>query len=150
LLHEQFSPDAASSTRARLSDSSNALDSIMTWIDERRLPSALSSDTTSHFTSSLILQLDDALAMEHLFAVPYSPWTDGAVERAGGIAAPAARRMLGAPTAVSPLVPRARRRAARHQQLGGLSPFQVCSGGCRARRPLDVDVTSSWATAQPH
>jgi hypothetical protein len=24
--------------------------------------------------------------MEHLFAVPYSPWTNGAVERAGGIA----------------------------------------------------------------
>ena len=29
--------------------------------------------------------MEDAFAMEHLFVVPYSLWTNGAVERAGGI-----------------------------------------------------------------
>ena len=65
------------------SDSASAFDGIMAWIG---LPTALYSDTTSHFVSGLIQRLEDAVAMEHLFAVPYSPWTNGAVERAGGIA----------------------------------------------------------------
>ena len=68
------------------SDSANAFDGVMAWIKEHGLPMALYSDTASHFVSSLIQQLEDAFAMEHLFAVPYSPRTNGAVERAGGIA----------------------------------------------------------------
>ena len=68
------------------SDSANACDGIKAWIMEHGLPTALYSDTASHFVSSHIQQLEDVFAMEHLFAVPYSPWTNGAVKRAGGIA----------------------------------------------------------------
>jgi hypothetical protein len=67
-------------------DSANAFDGVMAWIKEHGLPAALYSDKASHLTSSLIQQLEDAFAMEHLFAVPYRPWTNGAVERAGSIA----------------------------------------------------------------
>jgi hypothetical protein len=68
------------------SDSAAACNGIEAWIKEHGLPTALYSDTASHFVSSLIQQLQDVFTTEHLFAVPYSPWTNGAVKRAGGIA----------------------------------------------------------------
>jgi hypothetical protein len=127
-------------------DSANAFDGIMAWIKEHGLPAALYSDTASHFTSSLVQQLEDAFAMEHLFAVPYSPWTNGAVERAGGVALEllravcSERRLEGHLWYLALGVVQHAMNAAPLKALGGRSPLQVWNGGRPARRPLDVVV----------
>jgi hypothetical protein len=125
-------------------DSDNAFDGSIAWIKEHGLPSALYSDTASHFVSGLIQQLEDAFAMEHLFAVPYSPWTNGAVERAGGVALELLRRVCSGRRLESHLwylalgVVQHAMNSAPLQALGGRSPFEVWNGGRPARRPLDV------------
>jgi hypothetical protein len=127
-------------------DSADAFDGVMAWIEEHGLPAALYSDTASHLTSSLIQQLEDAFAMEHLFAVPYSPWTNSAVERAGGIALEllravcSERRLEGHLWYLALGVVQHAMNSAPLKALGGRSPFQVWNGGRPARRPLDVVV----------
>jgi hypothetical protein len=123
-------------------DSANAFDGIMAWIKEHGLPAALYSDTASHLVSSLIQQLGDAFALEHMFAVPYSPWTNGAVESAGGIAQEllrsvgSERRLEGHLWYLALGVVHHAMNSAPLQALGGRSPFEVWNGGRPARRPL--------------
>jgi hypothetical protein len=136
-------------------DSANAFDGIMAWIKEHGLPTALYSDTASHFVSSLNQQLEDAFAMEHLFAVPYSPWTNGAVEQAGGVALELLRSVCSERRLESHLwylalgVVQHAMNSAPLQALGGKSPFEVWNGGCPARRPLDVVMGRDGLEANP-
>ena len=39
------------------------------------------SDTATYFKNRVIAQLSDALKVDHLFAVAYTPWSNGTCER---------------------------------------------------------------------
>ena len=93
--------------------------------------------------------------MEHLFAVPYSPWTNGAVERAGGIALEllravcSERRLEGHLWYLALGVVQHAMNSAPLKALGGRSPFQVWNGGRPARRPLDIVVGRDELNIKP-
>ena len=67
-------------------DTANAVPGLLMWIKEHGLMQYVYSDTATHFTSKMMAELEVAFGLEHVAAVPYSPWTNCAVERAGGIA----------------------------------------------------------------
>ena len=138
------------------SDSANAFDGIMAWIKEHGLPTALYADTASHFVSSLIQQVEDAFAMEHVSPSRTAPghgqttqWSGPTASRWSSCAAPA--RSVGSRTRSGT---RARLRAARGEQCAypgarGRSPFEVWNGGRPARRPLDVVIGREDLEASP-
>ena len=61
----------------------NAAQAIVDWCAAFAVPQGLMSDGPTHFRNETIRLLCKSLRVPHHFTLPYSPWSNGAVERLG-------------------------------------------------------------------
>ena len=61
----------------------NASDGLFEWCTTFSTPKALMSDGGSHFRNDTVRLLTKALRVPHDFTLPYTSWSNGAVERLG-------------------------------------------------------------------
>jgi len=64
-------------------DSQNAASAVLEWCTSFATPKALMSDGGSHFKNETVRELCKSLRVPHHFTLPYTPWSNGAVERTG-------------------------------------------------------------------
>ncbi len=67
--------------RARAADADTTAEGLAAWISLFGVPKMFHSDTGSHFKNKTMRALSNALGVDHSFAVAYSPWSNGTVER---------------------------------------------------------------------
>ena len=61
----------------------NAAASLVDWCAAFGVPKAFMSDGPTHFKNDTLRLLAKSLKVKHHFTLPYSPWSNGAVERLG-------------------------------------------------------------------
>lgn len=61
----------------------NAAIALTDWCASFGIPQGLMSDGPTHFKNETIRRLTKALKVPHHFTLPYTPWSNGAVERLG-------------------------------------------------------------------
>ena len=61
----------------------NAADGLLEWCATFSIPKYLMTDGGSHFKNETIRFLTKALQAPHHFTLPYTPWSNGSVERLG-------------------------------------------------------------------
>lgn len=59
----------------------NAADSLLEWSTTFTVPDALMSDGGSHFKNETVRILSKSLRVPHHFTLPYTPWSNGSIER---------------------------------------------------------------------
>ena len=64
-------------------DSENAADALIEWVSTFTVPKSLMTDGGSHFRNETVRLLTRGLRVPHHFTLPYTPWSNGAVERLG-------------------------------------------------------------------
>lgn len=64
-------------------DSKNAADGLLEWASTFTVPISLMTDGGSHFRKEALRRLTRDLRVPHHFTLPYTPWSNGAVERLG-------------------------------------------------------------------
>lgn len=64
-------------------NSDNTADALIEWATTFTVPKMLMSDGGSHFKNATLRKLSRGLKTPHHFTLPYSPWSNGAVERLG-------------------------------------------------------------------
>ena len=64
-------------------DSENAADGLLEWSSTFTIPKGLMTDGGSHFRNETVRRLTRDLRVPHHFTLPYTPWSNGAVERLG-------------------------------------------------------------------
>lgn len=65
------------------SDAVNAAASLVSWCTVFGPSKSFMSDEPTHFKNETIRLLAKSLSIKHHFTRPYSPWSNGAVERLG-------------------------------------------------------------------
>ena len=61
----------------------NAADAIIEWASTFTVPKGLMSDGGSHFKNDTVKRVAKGLKTPHHFTLPYTPWSNGGVERLG-------------------------------------------------------------------
>lgn len=61
----------------------NAAHAIVDWCAAFGVPKSLMSDGPTHFKNETLNRLSKGLKVPHHFTLPYTPWSNGAVERLG-------------------------------------------------------------------
>lgn len=64
-------------------DAQNTADAIIDWSASFTAPSALISDSGAHFKNETVRLVTKGLRVPHHFTLPYTPWSNGGIERMG-------------------------------------------------------------------
>ena len=64
-------------------NSENAADALLEWATTFTIPNGLMSDGGTHFRNETVRMLTKSLPVPHHFTLPYTPWSNGGVERLG-------------------------------------------------------------------
>ena len=73
---------------------SQAATALVDWCAAFGAPKSFMSDSPTHFKNETLRLLAKGLKNNHHFTLPYSPWTNGAVERLGKEILRSARSLL--------------------------------------------------------
>lgn len=64
-------------------DAENAAHAIIDWCAAFGVPNGMMSDGPTHFKNETLRSVSKGLKVPHHFTLPYTPWSNGAVERLG-------------------------------------------------------------------
>lgn len=76
--------DVSQYVRLRLCEDVSAASAtipVLDWIADFGLPKCLVSDRGSHFKNQLMSRITEGLKIDHHMTLPYTPWSNGSVER---------------------------------------------------------------------
>ena len=62
-------------------DSKHVATYLLQWISEFGVPKCLVSEKVSHFNNQAVKQLQESLLIRHHITLPYSPLSNGSIER---------------------------------------------------------------------
>ncbi len=124
-------------------DAENAVGGLLEWFQHNTIPDGIYSDRGTHFKNTVVEALEENYGIEHIYSVPYSPWTNGQVERIGGIAQELIRKV----TSERKMAPefwyqtigvvQHAMNTTKQRALGDLTPLEVW-GGPQPKKPIDI------------
>ena len=59
----------------------NVVTAVIKWSSLLGIPQIIVTDQGAHFKNELVKELGRAMRLQHKFTFPYSPWSNGTVER---------------------------------------------------------------------
>ena len=120
----------------------NVVTAVIKWSSLLGIPQIIVTDQGAHFKNELVKELGRAMRLQHKFTFPYSPWSNGTVERVNKEIIRLLRSFCGEFRVrperwvdVLPLVQYALN-TTKYQSLGGVSPAEIVTGR-EPRMPLE-------------